>query len=162
MGAVSMGVTAEQRRRLITSEDVAMRGLAHALSLSLTAEGISDELIATVEEVLRDRPSTVADGGGQWLDGVLVRFGLPLPRRRPPAVEPLSAEDTARITHRFRRATHQLLQVAPYRVAVFPTEELCHLLALRDERPAPDEALSYLRRYALAIVTLLNLMGDDN
>ncbi|MFI8811350.1 MULTISPECIES: hypothetical protein [unclassified Streptomyces] len=162
MSAVSVGAPSDRRRRLITSEDVAMRRLAHALSLSLIAEGISDDLIDTVEEILGDRPSIVADGGGQRLDGVLVRLGLPVPRRRPPAVEPLSAADTARIAHRFRRATHQLMQVAPHRVAVFPTEELCHLLALRNERPAPGEALSYLRRYALAIVTLLNLMGDDN
>ncbi|WP_254068880.1 hypothetical protein [Streptomyces sp. TM32] len=84
-----------------------------------------------------------------------------MPRQQPLKTEPLSEEDTARIATRFRRATYQLVQVVPHRVAMYPTEELRRLLALRDERPAPSEELSYLRRYALTIVALLDLMGDD-
>ncbi|MGW2917695.1 hypothetical protein ACWDBF_07500 [Streptomyces angustmyceticus] len=53
------------------------------------------------------------------------------------------------------------MQVAPYRVAAYPTEELQRLLALRNEQPAPSEALSYLRRYAMEITRVLDLMGDD-
>ncbi|MFG2313155.1 hypothetical protein ACGFS9_31485 [Streptomyces sp. NPDC048566] len=53
------------------------------------------------------------------------------------------------------------MQVVPHRVAVYPTEELRGLLALRDEQPSPAQALSYLRRYALAIFAILDLMGDD-
>ncbi|MGW8062262.1 hypothetical protein ACVV2G_08270 [Streptomyces ziwulingensis] len=42
-----------------------------------------------------------------------------------------------------------------------PTEELRLLIAPRDEETAPGEALSYGRRYALAILAVLDLMGDD-
>lgn len=53
------------------------------------------------------------------------------------------------------------MHVVPHHAAMYPTDELRRLLALRDERPSPNQALSYLRRYALAIVALLDLMGDD-
>lgn len=108
---------------------------------------------------LNDRPGIAVPA--RKVEDFLAGLGLPAPRRRPPAVAPLSPEDAARITDRFRRATRQLLQVTPHRVAIYPTEELRLLIALRNEQPAPGEALSYLRRYALAIVALLDLMGDD-
>ncbi|MFF8789198.1 hypothetical protein [Streptomyces sp. NPDC015125] len=143
-----------------STEDEDKRWLIHALSRSLAAEGISEDLIDTVEEIFTDRPDGAVPV--RKLDGVLVRLGLPLPRRkRSTGVRPLTQEEAARITDRFRRATRQLMQVVPYRVAAYPTEELRRLLALRDEQPAPGDALSYLRRYALAISGLLDLMGDD-
>lgn len=61
----------------------------------------------------------------------------------------------------FHRATTHLVQVVPHRVAEYPTEEMRLLIALRDERPAPDNTLAHLRRYGLAILDLLDLMGDD-
>ncbi|MEU9120581.1 hypothetical protein AB0C96_12090 [Streptomyces sp. NPDC048506] len=146
-------------RRPVTEEDVAKRRLVHVLSRSLADEGIPDDLIATLEEVLSDRPGAAAPP--RKVDGLLARLGLPAPRQRPPKVAPLTSEDAARIGDRFRRATRQMMQVAPHRVALYPTEELRLLIALRNERPTPGEALSYLRRYALAIVALLDLMGDD-
>lgn len=145
---------------LFSTTDEDKRWLVHTLSRSLAAEGISDDLIDTLEEIFTDRP----DGAPpvRRLDGLLVRLGLPLPRRKQPiAVRPLTQEEAARITDRFRRATRQLMQVAPYRVAAYPTEELQRLLALRNEQPAPSEALSYLRRYAMEITRVLDLMGDD-
>ncbi|MFG2865490.1 hypothetical protein [Streptomyces sioyaensis] len=146
-----------------STEDEDKRWLVHALSRSLAAEGISDDLIATLEEILSDRPCLPDSAtGGRRLDSLLTRLGLPLPpRQRPKAVQPLACEEAKRITDRFRRATRQFLQIVPHRVAMYPTEELRLLLALRDEQPNPYEALSYLRRYALAIVALLDLMGDD-
>ncbi|MGW3957327.1 hypothetical protein ACWEKM_42065 [Streptomyces sp. NPDC004752] len=74
---------------------------------------------------------------------------------------PTTAADAARIADRFRRATGQLVQVVPHRVAVYPTEELRLVLVLRHEQPSPAQALSYLRRHALAILAVLDLMGDD-
>ncbi|WP_235464269.1 hypothetical protein [Streptomyces platensis] len=117
-------------------------------------------MITTLEEVLSDRPGAAAPA--RKMEGILARLGLPAPRRQRPDVAPLCPEDSARIADRFRRATRQLLQVAPHRVAFYPTDELRQLIALRNERPAQGEALSYLRRYALAIVALLDLMGDDD
>ncbi|MEU0715610.1 hypothetical protein ABZ498_00325 [Streptomyces lavendulocolor] len=144
----------------VSPEDETKRRLAHLLSRSLADEGISDDLIDTLEEVLSDRPAVPAKAGRK-LDALLARFGLPCLRRPTAQVALLTEEEAARITDRFRRATRQLLQVVPHRVAMYPTEELRLLLALRDEQPPPDEALSYLRRYALAIVAILDLMGDD-
>lgn len=156
---VAIEVATPPSRRQVTERDVAKRRLAHLLSRSLADEGIPDDLIATLEEALSDRPGPSVPS--RKFDGLLARIGLPTPRRRPPGVAPLSPEDAARIADRFRRATHQLVQVAPHRVALYPIEELRLLLALRNERPDPGTALSYLRRYALAIVALLDLMGDD-
>ncbi|MFE2157083.1 hypothetical protein ACFW9M_04630 [Streptomyces lydicus] len=159
MVAVDVATATGLLRRPVTENDVAKRRLIHVLSRSLADEGIPDDLIATLEEVLRDRPGAAAPA--RKVDGFLTRAGLPAPRRRPPEIAPLSPEEAARITDRFRRATRLLMQVAPHRVAFYPTEELRLLIALRNERPDPGEALSYLRRYALAIVALLDLMGDD-
>ncbi|MET7802781.1 hypothetical protein [Streptomyces decoyicus] len=156
---VAVEVATAPSRRQVAERDVAKRRLAHLLSRSLAYEGIPDDLIVTLEEVLSDRPGPAAPS--RKFDGLLARIGLPTPRRRPPGVAPLSLEDSARIADRFRRATHQLVQIAPHRVALYPIEDLRLLLALRNQRPAPDVALSYLRRYALAIVALLDLMGDD-
>lgn len=163
MVAVDTATAAELLSQPVSSTDETMRTLVHVLSRSLADEGISEDLIDILEDVLRDRPDPSPDDRGRKLDGLLVRLGLPLARRqqRPPSAPPLSQEEAARITDRFHRATAQLLQIVPHRVRWYPTQEVCRLLALRDERPAPDEALSHLRRYALAIVDLLDLMGDD-
>lgn len=159
MVAFGIAATTELRGRPVSKRDVGKRRLAHFLSRSLADEGIPDDLIATLEEILSGRPGVATPA--RQVDGLLVKLGLPAPRRRPPEVAPLSPEDAARIADRFRRSTRLLMQVAPHRVAFYPTEELRLLIALRNERPSPGEALSHLRRYALAIVALLDLMGDD-
>ncbi|WP_432001563.1 hypothetical protein [Streptomyces sioyaensis] len=151
--------TAASKRRPVTANDLKKRRLAHALSRSLAFEGIPDDLIAMVEEVLSDRPCPA--GPGRKLDNLLARIGLPTPRQRSPRTMPLSPEDATRIAERFRRATRLLLQIAPHRIAIYPTEELRRLLVLRDLRPAPEQMLAYLRRYALAILAVIDLMGDD-
>ncbi|MFJ9416701.1 hypothetical protein ACIRPT_21265 [Streptomyces sp. NPDC101227] len=159
MVAVSEATATRAIRRPVTENDAGKRRLVHILSRSLADEGIPDDLIATLDETLRDRPGVAAPA--RKMDGFLARLGLPAPRQRPPEVAPMAPEDAARISDQFRRATRLLLQVAPHRVSFYPAEELRLLIALRNERPDPGEALSYLRRYALAIVALLDLMGDD-
>ncbi|GHF33429.1 hypothetical protein GCM10010218_13160 [Streptomyces mashuensis] len=159
MVAVDEATAAELLNRPVTPEDEVKLRIAHLLSRSLADEGIGDDLIDTLEEAIGDRPGPAAPV--RKLDAFLIRFGFPVPRQRPPKVAPLSKGDAARIADRFRRATRQLMQVVPHRVSMYPTEELRHLLALRDEQPAPEDALSYLRRYALAILAVLDLMGDD-
>ncbi|WP_433860176.1 hypothetical protein [Streptomyces kronopolitis] len=159
--AVAGGVpTTAPKRRPVTANDVKKRRLAHALSRSLACEAIPEDLITMVEEVLSDRPGP-AGPGGRKLDNLLARMGLPTPRQRSPRTTPLSPEDATRIAERFRRATRLLLQIAPHRIAIYPTDELRRLIVLRDLRPAPDQMLRYLRQYALAIVAVLDLMGDD-
>ncbi|MFB8086920.1 hypothetical protein [Streptomyces sp. NPDC055992] len=140
-------------------EEAVQRRLAVCLTRSLVAEGISDDLIDTLEEVLGDRPDAPVESAR--FDRLLARLGLPARRRQLLPVAPMSAQDAARITDRFRRATRQLMQVAPYRVSNYPNRELSLLVALRDQEPTAGEALAYLRRYALAILAVLDLMGDD-
>lgn len=142
-----------------STDDETKHRLRQALTRSLVDEGISYDLITTLEEVFADRPQAARK---RRIDDVLVRMGLPIPRRQlPKTAPPLSDHDTRRITDHFRRATHQLVRVAPHRTEWYPTEELTRLRALRDERPLAGEELRYLRRYAIAIVALLELMGDD-
>ncbi|MGW3952904.1 hypothetical protein ACWEKM_18715 [Streptomyces sp. NPDC004752] len=159
MVAVDDATAVELLKRPVTAADQAKRRIAFRLASSLAREGISDDLIDTIEEVLSIRPASAASH--PKLDGLLARLGLPLPRLQSPEAAPLTAEETARITDRFHRATRLLLQVVPHRVAVYPTEEVWLLCTLRDEHPGHDGALSHLRRYALTIVSILDLMGDD-
>lgn len=97
--------------RPVGAEDELKRRIVHLLSRSLADEGIGDDLIGTLDEVLSDRPGPAAPD--RKIDALLIRWGLPVPRRRPPTVAPLTAEEAARITDRFRRATRQLMQVVP-------------------------------------------------
>ncbi|MCZ4098954.1 hypothetical protein G3I60_42770 [Streptomyces sp. SID13666] len=159
MVAVDIATATELLSRPLSSKDEAGRRLAYGLARSLAAEGISDDLIDTLEEVLRGWPGPAVPD--RKLHAWLVRFGLPLPRRQPPDALPPSYEDAGRIADRFRRATRQLLQIVPHRVAMYPTQEVHLLLALCDEQPGPEGALSYLRRFTLAILAVLDLMGDD-
>lgn len=162
MVSVDHATATELLRRPVSSDHAAMRMLAAALSRSLAADGIPGDLIDDLEDVLRPEPDPSPAPDRLW-DGLLLRFGLPLrPRHRPTKPAPaLSEEETARIAARFRRATGHLTSVVQWRTTWYPTEELRILRALHDERPAPEESRAYLRRYALAILTLLDLMGDD-
>ncbi|OCC13989.1 hypothetical protein [Streptomyces sp. PTY087I2] len=145
------------RRREITPLDEAKRRLAHVMYRSLLSEGIAYDLIVTIDEVLSDAPAL----GGRRLDDVLVRFGFPARRSRPLESAPLSREDALRVRARFQRATVLFMQIAPYRAPGYPTEELRLLRDLSNERADLDDARPYLRRYALVLSALLDLMGDD-
>nr|WP_145490510.1 MULTISPECIES: hypothetical protein [Streptomyces] len=162
MVAVDAATAVELLSRPVSATDEAVRRLRHALPRSLAADGIADDLIGALEEVLSDRPALpTPDRFRRWTDGLLVHLGLPLPRRLPPAAAPLSEEAERRLLDRFRRATRYLIEVIPYRVTVYPTAEVRSLLLLCDGSPAEGEGLAYLRRYALAILAVLDLMGDD-
>ncbi|MFE4534130.1 hypothetical protein ACFRKB_03540 [Streptomyces scopuliridis] len=148
--------------RSFSSEDETLRRLAFSLSRSLADEEISDDLFDTLEDVLGDRALPAPAGRARRTDDLLVRLGLPLPKRRHQGKATLLLpEEAGRITNRFRRATSHLMQVVPHRVAMYPAEELRLLIALSDERPDPDRAVAHLRRFAFAILAVLDLMGDD-
>lgn len=128
----------------------------------LVKDGVGDDLYDALNEVLAEPPPPRA----RRAKSALARFRPLAPRRRRPVkARPLSAQHAARLADLFRRATRQLLQVAPQRLPGWlPTEELHLLRVLRDERPDPqdpDEYMPYLRRYASALLAVLDLMGDD-
>ncbi|WP_353946457.1 hypothetical protein ABII15_35885 [Streptomyces sp. HUAS MG91] len=65
------------------------------------------------------------------------------------------------IGNRFRSAARQLIYSAPHRTPVYPMDEIVRLKGLHEERPDLDGALLYVRRFAIAISALLDVMGDD-
>jgi hypothetical protein len=165
MVAISDDTAASLLNRRVSHEVETMRRVAAALSRSLAQEGFGDDLYDALEDVLTAPPQadTVADGPVRCTaHSVLSRLGLPPrpPRRRLRAAS-MPPEEVARLGDRFRRATNQLVQVLPLRVVPYPTEEMRHLLAVRDEHPKPDQGVCHLRRFALALLTLFDLMGDD-
>lgn len=166
MVLVNNATAAELLALPVSSKAETMRRLSHVLSRSLADEPFSDDLFDTLEEILNDCHDPRPADRGRKLDQLLVRLGLPLPRqqRRATPAPLLSKEEATTITNRFNRATTRLLQIVPHRLDWYPTEEMRRLRALHDERPAIDEplaALSYLRRYAVAITVVLDLLGDD-
>ncbi|MEU0305808.1 hypothetical protein [Streptomyces cyaneofuscatus] len=142
-----------RQRRQITALDEEKRRIAHVMYRSLLSEGIAYDLIVTIEEVLSDAQAV----DRRRLDDLMVRFGFPARRSRPPESAPLSREERTR----FQRATVLFMQIAPYRAPVYPMEELQLLRDLSNERPDLDESRPYLYRYALVLSALLDLMGDD-
>ncbi|EST31696.1 hypothetical protein [Streptomyces niveus] len=149
-------------RPFSSQDETTLNRLAFFLARSLAEEGIGDEVFDTLEAVLGDRAQPAPARRVHKSDDLLVRLGMPLPRRlHQEKATPMLPEDATRISDRFRRATTHLMRVVPHRVAMYPTEELRLLIALRDEQPTPDQAVAHLRRFAFAVLTILDLMGDD-
>ncbi|WP_243460106.1 DUF6415 family natural product biosynthesis protein [Streptomyces sp. M54] len=83
------------------------------------------------------------------LDAVLDEYARPAPQ-----------EITA-IAERFRKATTKIVEVVPYLVRPYPVEAMRCLIYLSAEHPHLDDALGHLRRFALTILTILDLMGES-
>ncbi|MCB5911974.1 hypothetical protein [Streptomyces pinistramenti] len=159
MAAIDQAVAAELLSRPVSTENETLCRLVPALGRSLARDGFGDDLYDTLHEVVSDQ-SAPSDNG---LPARLARLALPVARRRPKprnTAAPPPA-DIARIVDRFGRATKQLLYVVPHRITPYPVREVQLLLDLRDERPDPAQTVVHLRRWALAIMTILDLMGDD-
>ncbi|WP_247197181.1 ATP-binding protein [Streptomyces sp. GESEQ-35] len=69
--------------------------------------------------------------------------------------------ETAVMAGRFRTATTTLVEIVPRLVQPYPVDEMRHLIYLSAEHPHPEAAHGHLRRLALAVLALLDLMGDD-
>lgn len=65
------------------------------------------------------------------------------------------------IAARFRKATTTLVEIVPRLVQPYPVDEMRRLIYLSAEHPHPERAPGHVRRFALAILVLLDLMGDD-
>ncbi|MEU9748342.1 hypothetical protein [Streptomyces niveus] len=163
MVAVDNATAADLFSLPVSSHDeTTLSRLAFFLSRSLAEEGIGDEVFDTLEDILGDRAQPAPPRRVHRSDVLLVRLGLPLPRRqRQEKAAPMLPDEAIRISDRFRRATTHLKQVVPHRVAMYPTEEVRLLISLRDEQPDADQAVAHLRRFAFAVLAILDLMGDD-
>ncbi|MFF3332641.1 DUF6415 family natural product biosynthesis protein [Streptomyces sp. NPDC002888] len=82
------------------------------------------------------------------LESVLGEYAHPPPR-----------EVTA-IAERLRKATTKFVEIVPYLVRPYPIDEMRRLIYLSAEHPHPEDTPGHLRRFALAILAILDLMGD--
>jgi hypothetical protein len=64
------------------------------------------------------------------------------------------------ITKRLRDAATRLVEITPYLVTPYPLDEIRSVIDMSAEHPLPDGARSHLVRFAMGILTLLDLMGD--
>ncbi|WP_371551554.1 hypothetical protein OG266_38925 [Streptomyces sp. NBC_00554] len=83
------------------------------------------------------------------LNAVLDEYARPTPR------------EVRQIAERFRKVTTKLLEVVPYLVMPYPLNEVRHLIDLGTEWPPAEQAPAHLVRFAMAILGVLDLMGDD-
>lgn len=72
-----------------------------------------------------------------------------------------TSEEVTELADRFRQTTAALIQLVPYTVRPYPVDAMYLLIQLRSERPEPQGAYRYVLRFAVAIVDVLDLMGDD-
>ncbi|MER6358577.1 DUF6415 family natural product biosynthesis protein [Streptomyces sp. NPDC001634] len=68
--------------------------------------------------------------------------------------------DAAVITGRFRKATTTFVEIVPHLVRPYPLDELMRLIDVSAEHAPYEAAHGHVRRFALAILALLDLMGD--
>lgn len=72
-----------------------------------------------------------------------------------------SPSEVAAITERLRSAATQLVEVVPYLVKPYPIDEMRRVIEMSARQPPPEGAHGHLIRFAMAILTLLDLMGDE-
>ncbi|MEU7644831.1 hypothetical protein [Streptomyces huasconensis] len=108
-----------------------------------------DEVGPLLVALRRSQVSIDATGLYSDLEAVLGEHACPTPQE----IEELAA--------RFRQTTLSLIQLVPYTVKPYPLDAMYLLTELRAERPQPQHAHRYILRYALAIVDVLDLMGDN-
>ncbi|KAB1140244.1 hypothetical protein F7R91_36885 [Streptomyces luteolifulvus] len=83
------------------------------------------------------------------LDAVLGEFAPPAPH------------DMASIAVRLRTSTTKLVEVVPYLLRPYPLRQMQRLIFLSAEHPRPEGTLGHLNRFAMGILSVLDLMGDD-
>ncbi|WP_228982234.1 hypothetical protein [Streptomyces sp. DH12] len=65
------------------------------------------------------------------------------------------------ITERLRATSALLIGVVPRLTHPYPTEAMLRLLDVSAHHPHPAETRGHVRRLALAVLTVLDLLGDD-
>ena len=74
---------------------------------------------------------------------------------------PLTSHEVTVIAARFRTATNTLVKFVPHLLRPYPAEEMRHLIFVSGEHPPPENARRHLNWFAMAILAVLDLMGDD-
>ncbi|MET9431703.1 hypothetical protein [Streptomyces sp. NPDC003036] len=130
--------------------------LRGSLARSVAREGIDDELISVLNEILDGTlPSSSGDRA--------VRLGRRLlrPRRPPRDAEPvrICREDAARLLVQLQRATPHVFALASLRPAL--AADIARLRALHEAQLKDMELLQYLRLFALALLAVLDEVCED-
>jgi hypothetical protein len=73
---------------------------------------------------------------------------------------PPASHEIAAITERLRTAATGLVEVVPRLVHPYPLRPVQRLIFLSAEHPHPENAQGHLNRFAMGILTVLELMGD--
>lgn len=80
---------------------------------------------------------------------------------------PFSLSEGAAVADRLRKVTTRLVEVVPRLIQPYLTDQqrramdqLCAVINLSAEQPAPENAPGHLVRFASSILSLLDQMGD--
>ncbi|MGW7427601.1 DUF6415 family natural product biosynthesis protein [Streptomyces sp. NPDC054813] len=68
-----------------------------------------------------------------------------------------TSEEAVALTERLRDVLRHLIEIVPHRVAPYPVEEM----RLSGEEPLPQEACGHLRRFASAVLAVLDMLEGD-
>ncbi|RSS46204.1 hypothetical protein [Streptomyces sp. WAC08241] len=144
-----------------TDEGTMIRLLGTLRDSVANSERDDEDLLAAIDMVLdpchAPAPPTEPSAVGTLLNR--------LPYRRPRGgvlkAEPFSEEDVNWILFQFRRATTPAITRATVRGDPVLTGLIDRVRALHDRMAKEDDMVGYLRRYAQALLDLLDLTGDD-
>ncbi|MFE6101271.1 hypothetical protein ACFVQ4_15020 [Streptomyces laurentii] len=137
--------------------DVLLR-IRDALARSVGEDGVAGEdLLCALEEILTVLGQPVCPTQTR-LGAVLDRLPYRPQRCRTFVAAPVSADDAARLLFQLRRATPPVIAVAMQRRGLAAHDKIARLRVLHDAVPCTVTMLGHLRRFALA---LLELVEDD-
>ncbi|MFE6164130.1 DUF6415 family natural product biosynthesis protein [Streptomyces sp. NPDC056486] len=71
-----------------------------------------------------------------------------------------TGDEVPAVANRLRTATTQLIEIVPYLVTPYPTDQMRCVINLSAEQPCPQNERGHLVRFASSILTLLDLMGE--
>lgn len=130
MVAITREAAAEMSGQCSADEVTAGMVLA-GLRRSVAREAVSDELYDDLEAVLGEHADPAPD-----------------------------EDEAAAVAARLRGAVTELLRIVPYLVTPYPIDEVRCVIDMRAQQPPPEDTRGHLVRMAMAILTLLDLMGD--
>ncbi|MFD8550171.1 hypothetical protein [Streptomyces fradiae] len=151
---------------LVACRDVStmVRALT-ALRQSVSNDPPDDEevLLAAIDAVVDPCHAPAPPAAPSGVDALLSRLPFRPRRREEVALKAaaFSEEDVAWITFQFRRATEPAITRATIQARPVPTGLIMQARALHCGKPAGDDTVGYLRRYAQILLDLLDLGRCD-
>ncbi|MGW8762880.1 hypothetical protein ACWGN5_10300 [Streptomyces sp. NPDC055815] len=151
---------------LVASRDVStMAKVVTALRRSV-ADGTPDDeegLLAAIDAVMDPCRAPASPAAPSTASALLDRLPYRPRRRRDITMKAaaFSEDDVSWIVFQFRRATEPTINRVIVQVCPVPTGLIEQARALHEEMPRGDDVVGYLRRYAQALLDLLDLAAGD-